>query len=74
MIQLEQIQREIEALPARDYAWLRQWFAEQDWRQWDSQLEADVAAGKLDFLLENPKAPQRVEASRTVMPTNSSAR
>jgi hypothetical protein len=51
-MQLEQIQREIEALPEQEYARLRQWFAEQDWRQWDSQLEADVAAGKLDFLLE----------------------
>ena len=56
MMQVEQLQREIEALPARDYARLRQWFAEQDWRQWDSQLEADVAAGKLDFLLEEAQA------------------
>ena len=56
MMQVEQMQREIEALPARDYTRLRQWFAEQDWRQWDSQLEADVAAGKLDFLLEEARA------------------
>jgi hypothetical protein len=24
------------------------WFAEYDWQAWDRQLEADVAAGKLD--------------------------
>lgn len=52
MMQVEQLQREIEALPERDYARLRQWFAELDWRRWDRQLEANVAAGKLDFLLE----------------------
>lgn len=51
-MQVEQLQREIEALPERDYARLRQWFAELDWRRWDRQLEANVAAGKLDFLLE----------------------
>ena len=26
--------------------------AEQDWQRWDRQLETDVAAGKLDFLME----------------------
>lgn len=53
---IEQLQREIEALPERDYARLRQWFAELDWQRWDSQLEADAAAGKLDFLLEEARA------------------
>ncbi|GIK73033.1 MAG: hypothetical protein BroJett021_20210 [Chloroflexota bacterium] len=52
MMQVEQLQREIEALPERDYIRLRQWFAELDWQRWDRQLAADVAAGKLDFLLE----------------------
>lgn len=56
MMQVEQIQREIEALAERDYVRLRQWFAELDWRRWDRQLEADVAAGKLDFLLEEARA------------------
>ena len=52
MIQVEQLQRAIEALPDRDFSRLRRWFAEQDWRRWDKQLETNVAAGKLDFLLE----------------------
>ena len=52
MIQIEQLQRAIEALPDRDFSRLRRWFAEQDWQRWDRQLETDVAAGKLDFLLE----------------------
>lgn len=52
MMQVEQLQKEIEALPERDFSRLRRWFAEQDWQRWDRQLESDVAAGKLDFLLE----------------------
>lgn len=50
MLQLEQIQTEIEALPESDFVRLRNWFAQKDWERWDRQIEADVAAGKLDFL------------------------
>lgn len=52
MMQVEQIQAEIEALPRKDFEKLREWFAEKDWLLWDQQLEADIADGKLDFLLE----------------------
>ena len=56
MMKVEQLQTEIEALPDKDFARLRKWFAERDWEQWDRQLEADVAAGKLDFMIEEAKA------------------
>jgi hypothetical protein len=56
MAQVEHIQAEIEALSEEDFARLRNWFAEKDWQRWDEQLEADVAAGKLDVLLEEAKA------------------
>jgi hypothetical protein len=56
MIQVEQIQAEIEALPPEDFERLREWFAEKDWLLWDEQIEADVADGKLDFLLEEAMA------------------
>ena len=48
---LAEMQMEIEALPEKEFARLRRWFAEKDWEQWDRQIEADTAAGKLDFLL-----------------------
>jgi hypothetical protein len=51
MLKLEQLQSEIEALSEKDFARLRRWFAEKDWEQWNKQIEADSAAGKLDFLL-----------------------
>lgn len=56
MIQVEQIQAAIEALPREDFERLREWFAEKDWLLWDEQLEADVADGKLDFLFEEAMA------------------
>ena len=52
MMQVEQLQKEIEALPEHEFSRLRKWFAEKDRQRWDQQLESDVAAGKLDFLLE----------------------
>ena len=52
MTTVEKIQSEIKELPPEDYATLRQWFLERDWGRWDSELEQDVAAGKLDFLIE----------------------
>jgi hypothetical protein len=52
MTPVEQIQAQIEALPEENFVRLREWFAEKDWLLWDQQLEADIAAGKLDLLLE----------------------
>ena len=52
MTTVEQLQTEIEALPEEDFVRLRRWFAGKDWELWDRQLEYDVAAGRLDFLLK----------------------
>lgn len=52
MTHVEQLKKEIEVLSDKEFAWLRQWFMEKDWERWDEQLEADVAAGKLDFLID----------------------
>lgn len=51
-MQLDQIKTEIELLSDEDFEQLRRWFAEKDWQRWDQQLEADIAEGKLDFLLD----------------------
>lgn len=53
---VEQLQVEIEALPDSDFVRLRKWFIDRDWERWDKQLESDVAAGKLDFLLDEAAA------------------
>ena len=51
MLNVNEIKKAIESLPEKDFIQLRQWFSEKDWTKWDRQIEADVAAGKLDFLV-----------------------
>ena len=51
MPNVEEIQAAIKSLPEPEYARLRRWFAERDWRRWDRQIEADSRSGKLDRLL-----------------------
>ena len=66
MLKIEQLQMEIEALSEQDFARLRSWFAEKDWEQWDKQLESDVAAGKLDFLLAEASTAKAQESLREI--------
>ena len=56
MTRVEAIQSAIVSLPPEEYAYLRQWFAARDWEQWDKQIEADTASGKLDFLITEAMA------------------
>jgi hypothetical protein len=52
MPNVETIKKAIETLPDEDYAQLRKWFSEKDWRKWDKEIVADSRAGKLDFLVK----------------------
>lgn len=57
MTRLETLEEEIKKLDPGELAQLRDWIVEQDWEQWDRQIEADSAAGKLDaFFDEAEKA------------------
>jgi hypothetical protein len=51
MTKIDAIKKAIDALPEDEYARLRQWFTEKDWRKWDRGIKADAASGKLDFLV-----------------------
>ncbi len=48
---IDALKKAIETLPDEDYAKLRKWFSEKDWRKWDKQIATDSRAGKLDFLV-----------------------
>ena len=52
MTQLEEIKSQIETLSLNELKELQNWFAEKDWQSWDEQIKTDIAAGKLDFLLD----------------------
>ena len=56
---LEEVKSDIEALPRGEYLELIQWFSERDWQIWDQEIERDVAAGKLDFLIEEALEEKR---------------
>ena len=55
MGKIENIERQIEALSPEELAQFRAWFLEFDWAAWDSQLEADIQAGKLDRLVQKAR-------------------
>ena len=55
--QLLPLVKQLIKLPANDffYSAFRAWYAEFDAEEWDRQLEADVAAGRLDWLVDEAR-------------------
>jgi hypothetical protein len=56
MSDVQAIEAAVSALPPHDLAQFRAWFAEFDAALWDGQIAADLAAGKLDSLLNEARA------------------
>ncbi len=52
MSTLAEIEAAIEQLPPQKFHELHRWIAERAAREWDTQIEADVAAGRFDALRE----------------------
>lgn len=50
MTRLQHIQEEIASLSPQDFKRLRDWIEAREWEEWDRQVAADSATGKLDFL------------------------
>ena len=59
MTSVAEIQQAITSLPKAEYARLIHWLQEYDWEEWDREIEADVEAGKLDFLAERVAEAKR---------------
>jgi hypothetical protein len=64
MTRVEQIEREISQLNADEFAQLREWLPEQDWTEWDQQIERDSADGKLDRLMKQALADHAAGKTR----------
>jgi hypothetical protein len=62
MSTVQEIEDAVKQLTADERAAFRAWFAEFDAGEWDRQLETDVAAGKLDWLISEARADR--EAGR----------
>ena len=61
---VEKLELLIKSLSPEELAQFREWFAEFDAQVWDRQIEADATAGKLDRLIEESVADQRVRKTR----------
>lgn len=55
MRKIKEIEGQIQKLSREEFAELREWFLEQDWKAWDAQI-TEVKAGKLDRLVSEAKA------------------
>ena len=51
MIQVEVLEKQIQELDDASFSKFRDWFFEFDRARWDTKLEADSNAGKLDLLI-----------------------
>ncbi len=63
MSAIEELKAAVQRLSPEDRAAFRTWFAEFDAVEWDRQLEADVAAGRLDWLAAEALADRQAGRS-----------
>lgn len=59
MSTVAQLEEAVRQLSPQERAAFRAWFAEFDAEEWDRQIEADVAAGRLDWLIAEAKADRQ---------------
>jgi hypothetical protein len=64
MTELEQIEDRVRKLSAKEFEEFRTWFREQEWEEWDRQIEQDSKSGKLKALAEKALADHA--AGRTI--------
>ena len=56
MSRVEEIEAAIDGLPPEEYRRIVQWFRVREQVRWDEQMDADCAAGKLDFLFDEAES------------------
>lgn len=56
MTTIQEIKSAIGSLSQQEYKQLLSWIHAQDWADWDEQLDADIASGKLDYLADEALA------------------
>jgi hypothetical protein len=56
MDRAEEIEAAIDGLPPEEYRRIVQWFRAREQGRWDTQLDSDFSAGKLDFLFDEAES------------------
>jgi hypothetical protein len=64
MRKVEELEQQIQKLSREEFAELRDWFLEQDWKAWDAQIEDDAKSGKLDELISEGQAEYKSGRAR----------
>jgi hypothetical protein len=64
MSEVEQLESRIQNLSPEELAKFRAWFLEFDARVWDTQIEADLKAGKLSGLIAEALADYKAGKAR----------
>lgn len=59
MKKLEEAEKVISSLSEKEYREFRRWFLERDWVKWDSQIQEDSEAGRLDFLVTEAREAKK---------------
>ncbi len=59
MTKIEELEKAVTSLPEEEYSQFRRWFLDRDWAEWDREIEADAAGGKLDFLRQEAAGAKR---------------
>ena len=59
MTRVQELEQEVRKLGPGEFAAFRKWFQEYDSNQWDSQIEEDALAGKLDSLAQKALADHK---------------
>ena len=64
MPDVKAIEDAVKALPARDLAEFRRWFAEFEFAVWDDRIETDSASGRMERLLDEAEEDYRLGEHR----------
>lgn len=64
MSKIEQLERAVEALSAEERATFREWFSSFDGAEWDREIAADAASGRLDAAADAAIQAHRAGRSR----------
>ena len=59
MSTVKELEEALQRLSPEERAAFRDWYAEFDAAEWDRQLEADAAAGRLDWLVAEARKDRR---------------
>ncbi len=49
---VEELEIAVDSLSQEEYSRFRRWFFDKDWEKWDQEIEEDVKAGRLDYLVQ----------------------